>query len=219
MPLVYALVARGAVILADYSPYTGNFQDVCLECLQKTIGSTERRFSVHCDDHVFHILQEGNYRYLVVSGVDFRQISFAFLEIIRKEFEGKHGDAADTAVQFALNNTFQRRMEVHLNFVMDHPNEALASVSKTAAVNKKISDVKAVMTDNLVKVFERGEKLDVLNDKAKVLEEQANMFKSKVNVLRNQMWWKQIRIKIIIVFLVLLLLGGGGFAIFGPYLI
>jgi hypothetical protein len=34
MPLIYAFVAQGTTVLAEYTPFHGNFSAVALECLQ-----------------------------------------------------------------------------------------------------------------------------------------------------------------------------------------
>jgi len=34
MPLIYAFVAQGTSVLAEYTPFHGNFNSVALECLQ-----------------------------------------------------------------------------------------------------------------------------------------------------------------------------------------
>ncbi len=31
--LIYSFVARGSIVLAEYSPFNGNFNQVALECL------------------------------------------------------------------------------------------------------------------------------------------------------------------------------------------
>ena len=35
MPLIYSFVSRDSEVLAEYTPFSGNFQTVAIECLQK----------------------------------------------------------------------------------------------------------------------------------------------------------------------------------------
>lgn len=55
MPLIYSFVARGTTVLAEYTPYSGNFNTVAIECLQK-ITNPESRFTILCDKHTFNFL-------------------------------------------------------------------------------------------------------------------------------------------------------------------
>ena len=55
MPLIYSFVARGVTVLAEYTPYTGNFNLVAAEILQK-ITNPEPKFTISCDKHNFNFL-------------------------------------------------------------------------------------------------------------------------------------------------------------------
>ncbi len=55
MPLIYAFVARDTTVLAEYTPYTGNFNTVAIECLQK-LSNPESKFTIACDRHTFNFL-------------------------------------------------------------------------------------------------------------------------------------------------------------------
>lgn len=57
-------------------------------------------------------------------------------------------------------------------------------------VRGEIDQVKSVMVDNIEKVLERGEKIELLVDKAENLNEQAFRFKKQSTNLKRSMWWK-----------------------------
>lgn len=59
MPLIYSAVARGSVLLAEYSVFAGNFQQVTKDYLSKS--SNAGRFSYTVDSHVFSFLSEDGY--------------------------------------------------------------------------------------------------------------------------------------------------------------
>lgn len=59
MPLIYSAVARGPVILAEYSVFAGNFSQVAKDYLSKSNNSG--RFSYTVDSHVFSMLGEDGY--------------------------------------------------------------------------------------------------------------------------------------------------------------
>lgn len=59
MPLIYSAVARGPVLLAEYSVFAGNFSTVTKTYLSKS--TNDGRFSYTVDSHVFSFLAEDGY--------------------------------------------------------------------------------------------------------------------------------------------------------------
>lgn len=201
MPLIYSFVSRDTTVLAEYTPFTGNFTTVALECLQK-IQNYENKFTIVCDRHTFNFLVHNGYTYLAVADEAYgRQIPFAFLERVRDEFEEKYAEKARTAPAHSLDRTFGLRLKSHMEYCMAHPEE----ISKIAAVQKKVNEVKDVMVENIERVLERGEKIDLLVDRTDDLRNQAEAFQKKGRQLRNKMWWQNCRMKLILFGAVLLL--------------
>jgi vesicle-associated membrane protein 7 len=69
--IVYALVARETVILAEYATGTGNFASVTRKILEKIPGSSDSRMSYVCDKHVFHIMVFDGLTYMCMAEEDF----------------------------------------------------------------------------------------------------------------------------------------------------
>jgi vesicle-associated membrane protein 7 len=63
--------------------------------------------------------------------------------------------------------------------------------------------VKDVMIDNIDKVLERGEKIDLLVDRTEDLSDSAHNFRYKSKKLKNTMWWKNMTLIAILIFIVL----------------
>uniref|UniRef100_A0A7N1A1Z5 Longin domain-containing protein n=1 Tax=Kalanchoe fedtschenkoi TaxID=63787 RepID=A0A7N1A1Z5_KALFE len=63
---MYSFVARGTMVLAEYTEYTGNFPSIAAQCLQK-LPSTNNKFTYSCDHHTFNFLLEEGYAYCVVA--------------------------------------------------------------------------------------------------------------------------------------------------------
>ncbi|PWA87038.1 synaptobrevin, Longin-like domain protein [Artemisia annua] len=58
--LIYSFVARGTVILAEYTEFKGNFQAVASQCLQK-LPANQNRFNYNCDGYTFSYLIDNGY--------------------------------------------------------------------------------------------------------------------------------------------------------------
>ena len=54
------------------------------------------------------------------------------------------------------------------------------------------------MMENIEKVLDRGEKLEVLVDKTESLRYQADQFQKSGKALRNKMWWQNIKMKLLV---------------------
>ncbi|KAI5451123.1 Vesicle membrane receptor protein (v-SNARE) [Naganishia albida] len=68
----------------------------------------------------------------------------------------------------------------------------------TAQLQAQIEETVGVMRENINKVTERGERLDSLQDKTDNLAMSAQGFRRGANRVRKQMWWKDMRMRIII---------------------
>jgi vesicle-associated membrane protein 7 len=80
-------------------------------------------------------------------------------------------------------------------------------------VQKEIENVREIMTENIERVLERGERIDLLVDKTDRLGMSARDFRVRSRGLRRKMWWKNAKLMVllafVIVFLVYLLVGFG----------
>lgn len=202
MPLIYSFVSRGTTVLADYTSYTGNFSTVAIQCLEKC-PTDNSKFTFTCDRHTFNYLVDGGFTFLVVADEGYgRQVPFAFLEKIREEFQQKFADKGRTSPAHSLDKQFGPRLKMHMDYCMEHPEE----LTKVAAVQKKVDEVKNIMVDNIERVLERGEKIELLVDKTDNLRFQADKFHKTGRQLRSKMWWQNMKMKILVVLVVLILI-------------
>jgi vesicle-associated membrane protein 7 len=82
-----------------------------------------------------------------------------------------------------------------------------------ASVQAELDSVRGIMTENIERVLERGERIDLLVDKTDRLGGSATDFRVRSRGLRRKMWWKNVRLMVllavVIVFLIYLLVGFG----------
>eukprot|EP01086_Lenisia_limosa_P004368 TRINITY_DN195_c1_g1_i1.p1 TRINITY_DN195_c1_g1~~TRINITY_DN195_c1_g1_i1.p1 ORF type:complete len:101 (-),score=36.18 TRINITY_DN195_c1_g1_i1:82-384(-) len=72
------------------------------------------------------------------------------------------------------------------------------SSDKVANLQNDVDDVKVIMQDNIDKVIDRGEKLDTMQNKADNLNNQAGAFQKRSTQLKREMWWKNMKLNLII---------------------
>lgn len=80
-------------------------------------------------------------------------------------------------------------------------------------VQHDIENVKDIMTENIERVLERGERIDLLVDKTDRLGVGAHDFRVRSRGLKRRMWWKNAKLMVllcvVIVFLIYLFVGFG----------
>lgn len=201
--LIYAFVARGNVILAEHTDFSGNFNAIAFQCLQK-LPATNNKFTYNCDNHTFNYLVDDGFTYCVVAEESSgRQIPMAYLERIKEDFVKKYGGGkAATAPPNSLTKEFGSKLKEHMKYCVEHPDE----ISKIAKVKAQVSEVKGVMMENIEKVLDRGEKIELLVDKTENLHKQAQDFKSTGTKIRRKMWLQNMKVKLIVLSIVIALI-------------
>ncbi|KAK7255924.1 hypothetical protein RIF29_29352 [Crotalaria pallida] len=201
--LIYSFVARGTVIIAEYTEFTGNFTGVAAQCLQK-LPSSNNKFTYNCDGHTFNYLVDNGFTYCVVAVESAgRQIPIAFLERVKEDFTKKYaGGKAATAAAHSLNKEFGPKLKEQMQYCVDHPEE----ISKLAKVKAQVSEVKGVMMENIEKVLDRGEKIELLVDKTENLRSQAQDFRQQGTKIRRKMWFQNMKIKLIVLGIIIALI-------------
>lgn len=80
-------------------------------------------------------------------------------------------------------------------------------------VQREMDGVREIMTENIERVLERGERIDLLVDKTDRLGGSARDFRVRSRGLRRRMWWKNVKLMAmlvaVVIFLVYLLVGMG----------
>eukprot|EP00854_Cymbomonas_tetramitiformis_P022307 gene22307-26909_t len=189
MPILYALVARGTAVLAEYSSTSGNASQIAMRVLEATTEA-ESRVSYSQDRHQFHLLSTHGITYLCMADEAFgRRIPFTFLEDIDTQFESKYGPEAQTAMAYAYNSQFSKVLKQQMDYYNTNPD-----ADAIRKVRGGILDVKRGMVENIDKVLDRGEKIELLVDKADNLQGDAFRFKKSAVRLKHAQWWNNAKL-------------------------
>jgi hypothetical protein len=115
------------------------------------------------------------------------------LDQIAAEFTRAHGDTAAGAIAHSLDRAFGPRLKELMDACSADPH---AATSKVSRVQQQVSEVKEIMMDNIEKVLDRGEKIELLVDKTENLRFQADNFHRTGRALRRRMWWQNLKMKL-----------------------
>ena len=85
MPIIYSVVARHDVVLADHSSASGNAAAVAAKILTKIAPQQTARQAYSYDRHVFHYVVSDGLVFLCMTDEQFaKRTAFAFLDDVQR---------------------------------------------------------------------------------------------------------------------------------------
>ena len=187
--IIYALVAKGVMPLSGYSNFTGTFDQWCISYL-KNIGPNSSAAVKLENDYILYYINENNITYLLMTESLYpKEAALGCLESIKKEFQNTYPNGNfNSDEKFCLNNEFQTKIRMkfdYFNANTDVSNEALGQLKEE--MNKMKDEV--LNASGLLD--ERGEKLQVLDEKADGLSRASNSYyKNSKKVKRAELMKK-----------------------------
>jgi len=204
MPILFCVVSRGTTVLAKYASCAGNFTEVTEQILSK-IPPDNSKLTYSHGSYLFHYICDDRIIYLCISDDDFeRAKAFSFLTEIKRKFQMQYGVRAQTALPYAMNSEFSRVMATQMRMFSDA--RGGNSTEKVDQVQEQVDELKGIMVRNIDQIADRGERLELLVDKTEDLSANAVTFKKTSRNLARSLWWKNIKITIIIAVVVIVVI-------------
>ncbi|KAL7116041.1 hypothetical protein ACP275_04G218100 [Erythranthe tilingii] len=204
MAILFGLVARGKIVLAEFSAVTGNTGVVVRRILEKLLldESAETRLCFSQDRYIFHILRSDGLTFLCMANDTFgRRIPFSYLEDIQMRFMKNYGRVASYAPAYAMNDEFSRVLHQQMEFFSSNPNADTLN-----RVRGEVSEVRTIMVDNIDKILERGERIELLVDKTSTMQDSAFHFRKQSKRLRQSLWMKNAKLLAVLTCFIVFLL-------------
>ncbi len=143
------------------------------------IPEQDGKMSYVYDKHIFHYIVDQGMTFLCMADESTkRRITFAFLEDIKTLWREKYGSVEQSALAFSLNDLFSPVLRQRMEYFSSNPQAA----DNIARVQAQIDTVKDVMVENIDRVLERGEKIELLVDKTEKLNQTAFKFEKTVSI-------------------------------------
>ena len=224
-PLLYSCIAHNTTILAEHtaSP-SSNTSSLASVILPKISHQQPQKLTYTHQQNLIHYIAEapsdhpsdsaaGHLTFLVIGTQSLgRRVPFGYLVEIRKRFFEQYDlSRTDFATLppygCAAFNGRLKELMTDLGSTTSGQNDAIGKAQK------EIDDVRGIMTENIERVLERGERLDLLIDKTDRLGGSARDFRFRSKGLRRRMWWKNVKLMallvVVVIFLVYLFVGFG----------
>lgn len=141
-----------------------------------------------CTRFLFHYISEDGITYMCMANESFgRRIPFLFLRDIQTKFLDIYTyEQIKDAPAYGMNS-FSNVIETQMVYFSSDP-----SLDKFKQVKGDIDQVKDIMTHNIERVLQRGERIDLLVDKTDGLSQQAFAFKKRSTLLKVRTFMRYI---------------------------
>ncbi|KAF8009050.1 hypothetical protein BT93_J0132 [Corymbia citriodora subsp. variegata] len=201
MAILYALVARGSVVLAEFTATATNASQIARQILEKIPGTQDSHASYSQDRYIFHVKRTDGLTVLCMADdTAGRRIPFAFLEDIHQRFVRTYGRAVLSAQAYAMNDEFSRVLSQQMEYYSNDPN-----ADRINRLKGEMSQVRNVMIENIDKVLERGDRLELLVDKAANMQGNTFRFRKQTRRFRSNLWWRNVKLTVALVIVLLVI--------------
>lgn len=129
-----------------------------------------------------------------------RSRAFLYLNEIKRRFQTAYGSRADTALAYAMNTEFSQVLANEMRYYSES-----REIDTISRVHGELDDLKNIMVKNIDNVAMRGERLELLVNKTENLSVNSVTFRKTSRNLARSMFWKNVKLYIIIGIVILLI--------------
>nr|POE46741.1 vesicle-associated membrane protein 714 [Quercus suber] len=217
-PLLYSCIAYHETVLTEHTTAaaTASLASVILPKISH--AKPDKQIFTHGDYFIHYEadaapsnttagkLSAAGLTYLVVAKADFgRKIPFGFLNEIKKRFLATYDAERTTFSSLPVYGAAAFNAQLK-TLMVEYGTSKAAQGDAVANVQGQIDEVRGIMTRNIEQVLERGERINVLVDKTDRLGGSASDFRVRSRGLKRKMWWKNIRLMVLLVVVIVFLL-------------
>jgi len=201
MPIFYSCVTRQDAVLAEYSTKKANFLDFVEKIREKVAFTDDSRMSYSHERYIFHYWVNFGLLFICVADEPFgMRIPMTFLQAIQKRWRTSYGDKGRTAAEYGMHAEFSRVLQQQMDYYSNN-----VSADKFRELDSNVNELKNTAVTGLEKLLARGEKIELLMIKTDELQQNSFQIKTRSQGLANAMWWKNVKLYIIIALIVLVL--------------
>ncbi|XP_020089260.1 vesicle-associated membrane protein 714 [Ananas comosus] len=202
MAILYAVVARGTVVLAEFAAVTGNTGAIARRILERLPADADSRLCFSQDRYIFHVLRADGITFLCMANDTFgRRVPFLYLEDIHMRFMKNYGRVAHSALAYAMNDEFSRVLHQQMEFFSSNP-----SADTLTRLRGEVSEIHTIMVENIDKILDRGDRIALLVDKTATMQDSAFHFRKQSKRLRRALWMKNAKLLVVLTVMIVLLL-------------
>ncbi|XP_019082526.1 PREDICTED: vesicle-associated membrane protein 711-like [Camelina sativa] len=130
-------------------------------------------------------------------------------------FVRTYARAVHTAQAYAMNDEFSRVLSQQIEYYSNDRN-----ADRINRIKGEMNQVRGVMIENIDKVLDRGERLELLVDKTANMQGNTFRFRKQACRFRSKVWWRNCKLTVLLILLLLVIIYiGVAFLCHGPTLL
>ncbi|PSN61969.1 vesicle-associated membrane protein-like protein [Corynespora cassiicola Philippines] len=224
--LLYGCIAHGTRILTEHTASaSSNASSLVAVILPKVKHDKSDRRTLDQGKYFIHYMTKsardlpadqasaGGLTFLTIAERDLGQsIPFGFLDNLKARFFEAFDPATTDFAELPSYGcaAFNSRLK---DLMREQGGTQAGQQDALRTAQREIQGVREIMTENIERVLERGERIDLLVDKTDRLGNSARDFRVRSRGLRRRMWWKNVKLMVllalVVIFLIYLFVGFG----------
>ena len=180
MPIIHVLISKNKdSVLCEYTEYQGNFTTIARIFLQKIKPDT--RQTIQYDLYQYHYINQNNITYLCITSNFPEETTFAFLMEVQRQFLEQNSYDDIMKEQSYYFQYFQKNLKNIMDYYNKCPQKTLSG-----EIIKNLVDAKSIAIENIEKLIDRDQKLNITVQKSDKLYDQSKNINSLANSIKNQ---------------------------------
>ncbi|KEG04405.1 SNARE protein, putative [Plasmodium chabaudi chabaudi] len=192
MSIIYGLVAKDKTVLAEYTEFGGNFSNIARLLLEIIPPHSSRKSYIY-NDYVFHQLMKNGITFMAMTDRELGfLIPYSFLEEVSKIFF-KHFNYTSDFITLSLDEEFKSVLKENMRKFNDY------EANEVHNLKSQISNIQNIIIENIEKILERREKIDILVNRSEKLRQENFNFRREAIRLNFYMWMENNRFLIYVI--------------------
>lgn len=204
MSIYYCVVANSHCPLVEHSNDADKSMNEFAQKLLKKLNLADDAVeAMEFDGKTYSYRVNHEVAYVCVTNAAFGKSSAAlFLKHINQLFDHQFGIRGKaTKLKLDMNRDFAPTLKKQMELFSSDK-----GAEKLQALKKDLDNVTSNVQNNINKVLERGDKIELLVDKTDQLNSQSEAFAKSSQTLRRHLWWENVKMNIAIGAIVVLFL-------------
>ena len=188
--IIYSLIAKGMVVLADYSSFTGTFDQTCKNYLKNVKPNSSA--AVKSDDYTIYYINSNNITFLIFTDHQYPKVAaIACLEALKKDFETSNIDTSDVSGDKCLQEQLKPKIQLKFDYFNQHKESSGEAMD---ALKEQIQSMHEEILQGSGLLNERGEKMNKLDEKSEHLLGSSNSYYSNSKRVRRSELMKKLKL-------------------------
>ncbi|XP_058922100.2 uncharacterized protein [Kogia breviceps] len=188
MTITYSCIANGRAVLAELALTGGSYQEAAATVLKLVLLRAEPKTIIQMGSFVYHTLFIHGITYLCASDNALDTVTPSALKnvsetFLRNPLMSQEHFSPSNAVATDFQQVLGKYMECNLQMKYNKNQED----SSISALKSQVTDVKNVMTQNIDKILEREERLNIFTDRTDDLQTTAKESQNTRKIL-GRIW-------------------------------